>query len=454
MLKKSLLLLCLFIVIVLNFSTVQGTDIPSIGESGCVPVHPTTGAPCPECCESQDDGSQDDGSQDDEFQDDLVDSEGCTPPVYTEECKECKARYKRDVRWYEAECHHECFDVGADPVSYQQYLDYEKCLEGSTSEPEPIPEPIPEPKPVLISEPIVEPEPTEEIKVPAIPLIQIGAVAAVTGEVTVIHANGSTEKLSSGKSIYHDDKIIIGSGKMQVMLLDETVFSMGSNTDLVLDEFVYDPNDKSIGDIAVSMSKGVFRFVTGKVARKKPTLMKIKLPGGWIGIRGTDFVVSHEESISSLHLHEGEVAINTETEVKILSAGKSVTFDETGIISEEDLTEARWKTLIKELEIKEKFDYVSFSIPIFMLIAIIGFIVYFIVRKKIVGEKTSRSSLILGLFSLLLGWMPLIGWILIILTFIFGFKALKTSGKKLAIMGLVMGLMSLILSVFVFISYF
>ncbi|MFA5137970.1 MAG: FecR domain-containing protein [Elusimicrobiota bacterium] len=124
-------------------------------------------------------------------------------------------------------------------------------------------------------------------------LVRIGAAAAVTGKVLAIdpleQQKGAPAGriLSSGKTVYHLDKIVSGKeGRLQVMLLDQTVFTLGPNTEMTLDEFVYDPFTDS-GKITANVTKGVFRFVTGKVARKDPENMKIKMPVGTMGIRGT-----------------------------------------------------------------------------------------------------------------------------------------------------------------------
>ncbi|MFA5139694.1 MAG: FecR domain-containing protein, partial [Elusimicrobiota bacterium] len=124
-------------------------------------------------------------------------------------------------------------------------------------------------------------------------LVRIGAAAAVTGRVTAVdpleQKKGAPAGriLASGKTVYHLDKIVSdGQGRLQVMLLDQTVFTLGPNTEMTLDEFVYDPFTDT-GKITANVTKGVFRFVTGKVARKDPENMKIKLPVGTIGIRGT-----------------------------------------------------------------------------------------------------------------------------------------------------------------------
>src|SRR6185369_5607858 len=55
---------------------------------------------------------------------------------------------------------------------------------------------------------------------------------------------------------------------------------------MVLDEFVYNPSSGA-GKVTARILKGVFRFVSGAIARKRPDDMSIKTPVGVIGIRGT-----------------------------------------------------------------------------------------------------------------------------------------------------------------------
>ena len=46
---------------------------------------------------------------------------------------------------------------------------------------------------------------------------------------------------------------------MQLIFLDKTTLNVGPNSDLVIDEFIYDPS-RGAGQMAVSMTKGVLRF--------------------------------------------------------------------------------------------------------------------------------------------------------------------------------------------------
>ena len=79
------------------------------------------------------------------------------------------------------------------------------------------------------------------------------------------------------------------SGTFHLLLPDETIFSVGPNSDITLDNFVYDPKDPSNTKIAIDFSKGVFRWVTGKVVKHEN--VNLKIPVGDLGFRGTNFVV-------------------------------------------------------------------------------------------------------------------------------------------------------------------
>ncbi len=123
---------------------------------------------------------------------------------------------------------------------------------------------------------------------PASGLTHIGNAAAVRGAVKAVSEGASVGRVvDSGKPLYLNDHVTTdAAGRLQVLLLDETVFTLGPNSDMVLDTFVYDPATNS-GKVDAKISKGTFRFVTGKVARKDPSQMKIKLAVGTIGVRGS-----------------------------------------------------------------------------------------------------------------------------------------------------------------------
>ena len=120
----------------------------------------------------------------------------------------------------------------------------------------------------------------------AIPL-NIGVASAVRGSVNATAPGAAGRVVETGKDVYSHDKIKTGpEGKLQILLLDQTSFTIGANSEMELDEFVFDPATNA-GKVSAKIVKGAFRFVTGKVARRDPASMQVETPVGTIGIRGT-----------------------------------------------------------------------------------------------------------------------------------------------------------------------
>ena len=119
--------------------------------------------------------------------------------------------------------------------------------------------------------------------------MQAGVAAAVKGEVkAVTPPEKAAHPLKSGDPVFMGDKIETGAdGQLQILRLDQTVFTLGPSSGIVMDEFMYDPANDN-GKVKASMLKGIFRVVSGKVAHKKPENMSVDLPAGSIGFRGTN----------------------------------------------------------------------------------------------------------------------------------------------------------------------
>lgn len=96
--------------------------------------------------------------------------------------------------------------------------------------------------------------------------------------------------VASGQEIFLGDRINTGpSAGLQIILLDQTVFTIGPNASMVIDSFVYDPATGR-GSMDARVIKGAFRFVSGRIANSDPSKVSIKTPSASIGIRGTTIV--------------------------------------------------------------------------------------------------------------------------------------------------------------------
>ena len=70
---------------------------------------------------------------------------------------------------------------------------------------------------------------------------------------------------------------------MQLLFLDKTSMTIGPNSDLAIDEYVYDPNTNT-GKLAATLGKGVMRFVGGQISHAGNA--QVTTPNAVVGIRG------------------------------------------------------------------------------------------------------------------------------------------------------------------------
>ena len=114
---------------------------------------------------------------------------------------------------------------------------------------------------------------------------EIGVIGFVIGNAF----NQDGKKLNVGDPIFFGDTIKTDEGgKSQIMFVDQTVMTIGSNTELVVDEFVYDPQNTD-GKLLSTIKSGSVKILTGKISEKNPENLVVNTPAGTIGTRGTEF---------------------------------------------------------------------------------------------------------------------------------------------------------------------
>ena len=129
---------------------------------------------------------------------------------------------------------------------------------------------------------------------------EIGIIGFVIGDAF----NQDGKKLNVGDPIYFGDTISTNEGgKSQILFIDQTVMTVGSNTELTIDEFVYDAENTD-GKLLSTIKSGSVKILTGKISEKNPENLVVETPAGTIGTRGTEFkaAVDPETSKSKILL--------------------------------------------------------------------------------------------------------------------------------------------------------
>lgn len=134
---------------------------------------------------------------------------------------------------------------------------------------------------------------------------KIGVAGAVKDDVTGT-VNRVSQPLGTGHNIFLDETVSTGrTGTAQLLFLDETTLSIGPQSDVKLDRFVYDASNQS-GSVVFQTSKGVLRFISGS---QKPGTYQLRTPVATIGFRGTIGETGSYNGVTYVLCEEGEVTV-------------------------------------------------------------------------------------------------------------------------------------------------
>lgn len=124
--------------------------------------------------------------------------------------------------------------------------------------------------------------------------VQVGIAATVVGDVRMSNAaNKKAVKIPRRQRLAWGDVLSTKKkSKLQILLLDRSSLTIGSNARLTINRFVYDPGKER--SLSATVSKGAFRFMSGRKSKKSSASISSSV--GTIGIRGTalDGVVGKE----------------------------------------------------------------------------------------------------------------------------------------------------------------
>jgi len=134
---------------------------------------------------------------------------------------------------------------------------------------------------------------------------EVGVAAAVNPDARRTPPGAATRTVVLGDTLIFRERIETrGDGLVQILLVDGSTFTVGANSDLVIDEFVYDP-EAGTGRLVASFGKGVARFVGGRLSKSEGGVT-VKTPVGTIGIRGGIANLSVEAGAAAFSLLFGD----------------------------------------------------------------------------------------------------------------------------------------------------
>ena len=166
--------------------------------------------------------------------------------------------------------------------------------------------------------------------------------AESVGNASAIIPNASQSTQGTRSDLRIRDNIIRNAelvtadrGALEVTFNDGSKLSMGQNSRLTVDEYVY--SGQGAGKQTVRYTKGLFRFLSGSIPKEN---VKIDTPTVTIGIRGTilrTYLDGQGNGATSVEYgpngEEYEVVLTSKSTGKtvVLKSGQKISFDSQGV---------------------------------------------------------------------------------------------------------------------------
>lgn len=166
------------------------------------------------------------------------------------------------------------------------------------------------------------------------PAARLAHAATAAGQVAFLRGAASAQRpgepqrlLREGDPVRPGDLIVTADDTtLRIEFGDGTRAFLGSRTEMRVRSYVAGGGDAAF---AVEVAKGVFRFVTGLIARVKPGAFRVDTPAVSVGIRGTDFAGEIAGTAVTVVLLDPQDE-GRPTAIIVSNRGGSVVIDEAG----------------------------------------------------------------------------------------------------------------------------
>lgn len=157
--------------------------------------------------------------------------------------------------------------------------------------------------------------------------VAVGRVVDVRGDVQARLPDAEPRRLQVGSSVHVTDRVVTArNAQVRLDFEDSTQVHLGAQSEFVVDRFEQREEEPAF---VATVSKGVFRTVTGLIAKLRPQSVRIITPVSTIGIRGTNFGGEVTESSATIVLLEPDTA-GQRTGIEVYNDFGRVTIEEPG----------------------------------------------------------------------------------------------------------------------------
>ena len=117
-----------------------------------------------------------------------------------------------------------------------------------------------------------------------------GRIKVSSGAAFIVR-DGAQISAQVGQVVFESDGLRTGGdGKIGVTLTDDTRLSLGPNSELTVQRFVYAPAERGFG-LVLKFVRGAATYVSGRIAKLAPDSIRLETPASIIGVRGTTLAI-------------------------------------------------------------------------------------------------------------------------------------------------------------------
>lgn len=128
----------------------------------------------------------------------------------------------------------------------------------------------------------------------ALPADAIGQIQTLQGTASILRGT-TTIPAKVGTPLMLGDRVRTAKpGAVGILLTDDTTISLGPNSEVVVNNFAFDPKEGKFALVA-RMVKGTFVFLTGMIGKLAPAAVQLQIPEATIAVRGTKLLIEVQE---------------------------------------------------------------------------------------------------------------------------------------------------------------
>jgi hypothetical protein len=135
--------------------------------------------------------------------------------------------------------------------------------------------------------------------IPGVALAEVGSVTEFRGNPAEAQRESERLTVEMGFGIEMLDQLITANTRLGLTFADGTRVEITEQSQLTVDDFVYDPNTGA-GRMSMNVALGTVQMASGRLARNSRENVSITTPTASITVRGTDFSMTVDELGRSL----------------------------------------------------------------------------------------------------------------------------------------------------------